>query len=265
MDFSRFDYGAIHPDQRARLGLGIRDVNGERWGYIRVREAMSFGQVARASKHADLVTTDPGAVSQTIATGSDKLTTSNGFVLGGVEQDLRGAVGYISDGAGQSQQFYILENTDDVAKVFVLTGNTNRNKNQGWVAALNTTTRFLLVFPGEGRQGDGTADIVEGVMQADATAADLGKFCWVKRSGITPVRVDASATDLTSGGQVVPTAGGLVQGATNSSRAIGQALGATSTLDADTLALVNLHIDDGPLSYAYSNEKNAFNEVTIRN
>ena len=263
MDFSRFDYGAIHPDQRARLGIGITDINGERWGYIRIREVMSFGQVVRGSKHADLVT-PAGTVSAAAAIGTDKLTTVNGFVLSGVTQDLRGALGYISDGAGQSQQFYILENTDDVAKVFVLTGNTNRNKNQGWVAALDTTSRFILYFPGEGRQGDGTSDIVEGIIQTDAAAADLGKFCWVKRSGVTPVRLDVSATDLTAGGLVVPTAGGLVQGATTSSRAIGQALGATSTLDADTLGLVNLHIDDGPLSYNRANTKNAFNEVTIR-
>ena len=33
MDFSRFDYGALHEDQRARLGIGITDINGERWGY----------------------------------------------------------------------------------------------------------------------------------------------------------------------------------------------------------------------------------------
>ena len=41
MDFSKFDYGVLHEDQRARLGIGITDINGERWGYVRIREAMS--------------------------------------------------------------------------------------------------------------------------------------------------------------------------------------------------------------------------------
>ena len=265
MDFSRFDHGVLHEDQRARLGIGITDINGERWGYIRVREAMKFGQVVRSSKHTDLVTTDPGAVSAAAPAGSSRLPTDNGFQLGGVTQDLRGALGYISDGAGIGQQFYILENTDDVATVFVLTGNTNRNNNTGWVTGLDTTSRFLLFFPGEGRQGDGTTDIVEGVIQTHATSEDIGRFCWVKRSGVTPVLADGSGEDLAAGGRVVPTDGGLVQGTTDASLEIGQALAATSYVDAeDYLALVNLAIPDGALSYTYANTRNAFNQVTVR-
>ena len=264
MDFSRFDYGALHEDQRARLGIGITDINSERWGYVRVREAMSFGQVVRSSKHADLVATSPGEVSAAALAGSSRLPTDNGFQLSGVTQDLRGALGYISDGAGIGQQFYILENTDDVATVFVLTGNVNRNNNTGWVTALDNTSRFLLFFPGEGRQGDGTTDIVEGVIQTNATSEDIGKFCWVKRSGVTPVLADGSGTDLAAGGQVVPVDGGLVQGVSNAT-GIGQALTGTTYLDAeDYLALVNLTIPDGPLSYAYANTRNAFNQVSIR-
>ena len=265
MDFSRFDYGVLHEDQRARLGIGITDINGERWGYIRIREAMDFGQVVRSSKHADLVTTSPGVVSAAAPIGSSRLPTTNGFQLSDVTQDLRGALGYISDGTGIGQQFYVLENTNDVATVFVLTGNTNRNNNTGWATALDNTSRFLLFFPGEGRQGDGTSDVVEGVMQAKATSEDIGRFCWVKRSGVTPVLADGSGTDLTAGGRVVPTDGGLVQGVTDASLEIGQALAETSYGDAeDYLALVNLAIPDGPLSYAYANTRNAFNQVTVR-
>ena len=265
MDFSRFDHGVLHEDQRARLGIGITDINGERWGYIRIREAMNFGQVVRSSKHADLVTTDPGAVSEDAPAGSSRLPTDNGFQLTGVTQDLRGAYGYISAGAGIGQQFYILENINDVATVFVLTGNTNRNNNTGWATALDSTSRFLLFFPGEGRQGDGISDLVEGVMQVEATSEDIGKFCWVKRSGVTPVLADGSGRDLTAGGRVVPTEGGLVQSASGANAGIGQALAATSYGDAeDYLALVNLTIPDGPLSYTYANTRNAFNQVTVR-
>ena len=82
MDFSRFDHGVLHEDQRQGSALEITDINGERWGYIRVREAMKFGQVVRSSKHADLVTTDPGAVSAAAPAGSSRLTTDNGFQLG---------------------------------------------------------------------------------------------------------------------------------------------------------------------------------------
>ena len=264
MDFSRFDYGVVHEDQRARLGIGITDINGERWGYIRIREAMKFGQVVRSSKHADLVTTNPGEVSATAPVGSTRLTTDNGFQLAGVTQDLRGAIGYISQGKGAGQQFYILENTDDVAKVFVLTGSSNRNKNKGWVTELDNTSRFLLFFPGEGRQGDGTTDLVEGIIQTDASSEAVGKFCWVKRSGVTACLADFDGTDVAAGGIVVPAADGLVAGHNTSARGIGQGLAATDQLTADALALVNLNIPDGPLSYAYANTKNGFNQATIR-
>ena len=264
MDFSRFDYGALHEDQRARLGIGITDINGERWGYIRVREAMKFGQVVRSSKHGDLVSTDPGAVSAAAPVGSDTLTTDNGFQLSGVTQDLRGAIGYISQGPGVGQQFYILENNDDTAKVFVLTGSLNRNQNRGWSTELKDTSKFLLFFPGEGRQGEGVSDLVEGVIQTEATSDDIGKFCWVKRSGITACLADFNGTDISAGGIVVPAADGLVAGHDTSARGIGQGLAATDQLTANTLALVNLNIPDGPLSYAYARARNAFNEATIR-
>ena len=264
MDFSRFDYGVVHEDQRARLGIGITDINGERWGYIRIREAMSFGQVVRSSLHTDLVTTNPGEVLANAPVGSDKLTTTNGFQLSNVTQDLRGAIGYISAGSGAGQQFYILENNDDTAKVFVLTGSTNRNQNKGWVTELNNTSRFLLFFPGEGRQGDGATDLVEGIIQTNTTSADIGKFCWVKRSGVTACLADFDGTDIAAGGIVIPTAGGLVAGSTDSPAGIGQGLAATTGLEANALALVNLNIPDGPLSYAYANVTNGYNQVTIR-
>ena len=85
MRIERFDYGRIHADQRARLGIGYTDNYGERWGYIRIREAMKFGQVARSSVMADLVTTDPAVVvSPFPGIGSDQLPTTDGFVLSSV-------------------------------------------------------------------------------------------------------------------------------------------------------------------------------------
>ena len=279
MDFSRFDYGALHEDQRARLGIGITDINGERWGYIRVQEAMKFGQVVRSSKHADLVTTNPGEVAATAAVGTDKLTTDNGFQLANVTQDLRGALGLITAGGGVGQNFYILENDNNTAKVFVLTGSSNRNKNAGWVTGLTTASRFLLFFPGEGRQGDGLDDIVEGVIQTDVGSEDLGKFCWVKRSGATPVLVDGDGTAISAGGPIIQAGGGEVEGLTTAAAAaaedinlarteaagvLGRALAGDFSGNTSRLILANLNIPDGPLSYAYARTKNAFNESTIR-
>ncbi len=264
MDFSRFDYGALHEDQRARLGIGITDINGERWGYIRIREAMKFGMVVRSSVHTDLVTANPGAVSADAPIGSDKLTTENGFQLSSVTQDLRGAIGYISAGTGASQQFYILEHDDDTAKVFVLTGSTNRNKNKGWITELDNTSKFLLFFPGEGRKGKGTSDLVEGIIQTVATSEDVGKFCWVKRSGVTACLANYGGTAVTVGGIVVPTESGWVVGHASSARGIGRGLAAATGLSDRALALVSLDIPDGPLSYAYANTQNGYNLVTIR-
>ena len=265
MDFSRFDYGAIHEDQRARLGIGITDINGERWGYVRIREAMKYGMVVRSSIHTDLVTTNPGAVSAAAPVGSTTLTTDNGFQLSDVTQDLRGVIGYISAGTGAGQQFYVLDNNDDTARVFVLTGSDNRNKNKGWVTALDNTSKFVLFFPGEGRKGGGVGNLVEGIMQTEATSEDVGKFCWVKRSGVTACLADFDASvDLTVGGIVIPAVGGLVAGHASSARGIGRGLAATDQLTADALALVSLDIPDGPLSYAYANVSNGYNDVVIR-
>ena len=279
MDFSRFDYGALHEDQRARLGIGITDINGERWGYIRVREAMKFGQVVRSSKHTDLVTTNPGEVFAAASVGSDKLTTNNGFQLSNVTQDLRGAIGLITTGDGVGQNFYILENDNNTAKVFVLTGSSNRNKNAGWVTRLTTASRFLLFFPGEGRQGERLNDIVEGVIQTDVGSNDLGKFCWVKRSGATPVLVDGDGTAISAGESIIQAGGGEVEGLTtaigneaadiNTAReeaagVLGRALAGDFSGNTSRLVLAHLNIPDGPLSYAYARTTNAFNEATIR-
>ena len=279
MDFSRFDYGALHEDQRARLGIGITDINSERWGYIRVREAMKFGQVVRSSKHADLVSTNPGEVSAATSVGSDKLTTDNGFQRSSVTQDLRGALGLITTGDGVGQNFYILENDNNTAKVFVLTGSSNRNKNAGWATRLTTASRFLLFFPGEGRQGDGLDDIVEGVIQTDVGSDDLGKFCWVKRSGATPVLVDGDGTAIAAGEPIIQAGAGEVEGLTTASAAqaadintareeaagvLGRTLAGDFSGNTSRLVLANLNIPDGPLSYAYARATNAFNEATIR-
>ena len=264
MDFSRFDYGALHEDQRARLGIGITDINGERWGYVRVCAAMKFGEVVRSSVHADLVTTNPGAVSAVAPVGSNKLTTDDGFQFSSVTQDLRGAIGYISQGKGAGQQFYILENNDDTAKVFVLTGSTNRNQNKGWVTDLDNTSKFLLFFPGEGRKGNGVSSLVEGIIQTEATSEDIGRFCWVKRSGVTACLADFDGTDIATGGIVVSAGDGGVAGHDSSAQGIGRGLAATDQLTADALALVSLDIPDGPLSYAYANTQNGYNLVTIR-
>ena len=264
MRIDRFDAGRIHADQRARLGIEYTDHDNERWGYIRIREAMAFGEIVRASKTADLLSQSPGEVSAASPVGSDVLHAENDFIVSSVTQDLTGAIGFISEGAGAGQIFYIIENTDDRAKVFVLTGNTNRSRNRGWAVALTTGSRFDLLFPGEGRQGDGTGDFVEGVIQYDATAADIGKFCWVKRSGLSPVKFDVSGTDATAGGDVVPAAGGLAVGASASSKRIGKALAGTDHLTADGIAMVNLDIPTGALSYNFSDDTNGYNEVTIR-
>lgn len=266
MDFSRFDYGVLHEDQRARLGIGITDINGERWGYIRIREAMSAGHIVRASTTADLGAANPIVVTAASPIGSDKITTTDGFVVSNVTQDLRGCLGWISAGGGIGQQFYILENDDDTAKVFVLTGNTNRNKNHGFPVALDTDSRVTLLFPGEGRQSDGLSDIVQGVMMETATADDIGKFCWVKRSGLAPIRVDASGMDLALGGIVVAADNGLAVGHDTAARGIGRALApSTNIQDAeDYIAFVHLDIPDSPLSYAYANTQNGYNLVTVR-
>ena len=277
MDFSRFDGGALHETQRARLGIEYQDLNGERWGYIRVREAMSFGEIVRSSKGAELGAADPVIVTGASAVGTSRLITTNGFVVSNKTVDLRGALGSISAGGGIYQQFYILSNDDDEAKVFVVTGNTNRNQNQGWVTALTTASRVQLIFPGEGRQGDAVTDNIDGIMQVDAGENDLGKFCWVKRSGMTPVLIDSSGTnDIGAGDIVVVSAAGLATGAfaatptaANAAAAIRGAIGravhaSARSGDTDYLAEVDLDIRTGPLSYCYADIANGYNEVSIR-
>ena len=127
---------------------------------------------------------------------------------------------------------------------------------------MDNSSKVQLFFPGEGRKGDGSAGLVEGIMQADATSEDIGKFCWVKRSGVTPCL--ALAGNVINVGWVIsPARDGRVGGDQTESN-IGQGLAATNKLTADALALVNLDIPDGPLIYAYANTQNGYNQVTIR-
>ena len=222
--------------------------------------------IVRASTTADLGAANPIEVTEASPIGSDKITTTNGFVVSNVTQDLRGCLGWISAGGGIGQQFYILENDDDTAKVFVLTGNTNRNKNHGFPVDLDTNSKVTLLFPGEGRQGSGVTDIVQGIMMEEATADDIGKFCWVKRSGLAPVRVDASKMDLAVGGIVISAGDGLAAGHASAARGIGRGLASSDNIGdtEDYIAFVHLDIPDSPLSYAYANTQNGYNSVTIR-
>ena len=264
MDFSRFDYGNLHEDQRARLGIGITDINGERWGYVQIAETMKFGQVVRSSVHTDLVSRDIGRVWEDIPAGSDGLMSEGGFQRSGVSQDLRGALGYIAEGKGAGQQFYIIENNDDMAKVFVLTGSTNRNQNKGWVTGLDATSKFLLFFPGQGRKSDHQGDLIEGVIQTDVSSDDIGKFCWVKRSGLTPCLARIDSGIILPGTTVIATEDGFVAGHGATGLPIGRGLASTEFLEDRALALVSLDIPDGPLSYTYPHTTNPFNEIVIR-
>ena len=271
MRVDKFDAGRIHDEQRARLGIDYIDHHGDYWTYAKINEAWKPGSVVRAAKAADMLTTNPIVVTAISPIKDDKIRTTNGFVKNNVEVNCRGAIGIISAGGGINQNFYIVKNDKNIAQVYVLTSSVMWRSKSGWAVALNTASRVTLAFPGWAMQGDGYSsdDIVIGVAQVEAVAADIGKYCWLKRTGISPILVDGNGQALGEGAEFIGVANGEVAGlpSTDDADATVSALGRMLydiSGSGSQLGMAILNIPASGPSYNMANTENGYNEVVVR-
>ena len=276
MILSNFDPYSLHDVQKFALGQEVWDAQGYRWGYVQIREASGDApRVMRSRDHDDFMSAGNGIVAAAEAVGSTRLTvasTSN--------RDFRddygpfeGAWGFIDTGVGIGQRFSI-EEVISATEVRVEVFNSPTG---GWTTALTTASRFALLFPGQAMQGDGDDDFVEGVLHATAVAADIGKYGYVQRSGLSMVGINAGGNTPDVGQAVVSSTAGRVHGITspgtvNAAAVVAAVKEATGYIgrivhdvggSTNTAALVSLDIPPVGVSRKLANQSNSFNEVTI--
>lgn len=213
-----FDDGhGLTEAQRNTLGIWVPDPDDGYWVYGQYWENGNYktGHVLRHAAGVDLLSDADGAVSESIPAGATYLVTAGKF---GNSLKLKGAIGYIYDGAGEGQTFYIRETIKgDINRVEIgiLSSATRRPRAPGWDIALDTTSRFRLWLPGRFYFGDGLAtDLTAGVCQTELTVDDGYKpFGWAKcEGGAFALQDDNAANRLTLNSPVLHRAGGLVEG-----------------------------------------------------
>ena len=203
--------------QHNTLGIWVPDPEDGYWVYGQYWENGTYktGHVVRHAAGADLLSDADGAVNETIAAGATTLVTDGKFS----GKKLKGALGYVYDGAGEGQTFWITDDLKDDAnrvEISILAGPTSRPRTPGWAVALDTTSKFRLWFPGRFYFSDGaTTDLTAGVCQTELTVTnDYKPFGWAKCEGGAFALQDDDATNrLTFNGPVLHAADGLVEGA----------------------------------------------------
>ena len=275
---SDFDYGlSLHDTQHFALGQEVVDAQGNRWGYGRIREASGGAhRLMRSTEHTDIMSAGSGVVAAAQAVGSKRLTvatTTNRDFTASVAGNLVGALGSITNGAGIGQQFAIvrvISSTEVEVEVF-------GSDTGGWLTALATSSRFHLWFPGEVRQGDGIQDFIEGVLHTAAVTADIGKFCYLQRSGRGLIRVDYDGNALGEANLMYPAAAGMVVGPTSPGTVNAASVQAAAREGAASIGrviwgiggsannpvLASLNIPPTGVSRALARTNNSYNRVTI--
>ena len=213
-----FDDGhGLTEAQQNTLGIWVPDPEDGYWVYGQFYENGTYktGHVVRHAAGADLLSDADGAVSESVPAGSTYLVTAGKFA----GKAFKGAIGYIYDGAGEGQTFYIrdmIPDDSDRVEIGILSSATRRPRAPGWDIALDNTSKFRLWLPGRFYFGDGLAtDLTAGVCQTELTVTDGYKpFGWAKCEGGAFALQDDDATNrLTFNGPVLHAAGGLVEGA----------------------------------------------------
>ena len=274
-----FDDGhGLTEAQRDTLGIWVPDAEDGHWVYGQYWEngVYKTGHVVRHAAGADLLSADDGAVSEAVAGGANYLVTDGKFA----NKDFRGAIGYIYDGAGEGQTFYIrrmIPGDSDRVEIGVLSTAANRPRTQGWNVALDNTSRFRLWLPGRFYLSDGAAaDLTAGVCQTELSVTDNYKpFGWAKcEGGAVALQDDSHAnTPFAVNDPVIPLDGGLVTGpagtitVANLNARIGRADFASLDHGTDTIdTLVSVTLDNIPrrrASFSREGEGHSGNRVNI--
>ena len=274
-----FDDGhGLTEAQRNTLGIWVPDAEDGHWVYGQYWENGDYktGHVVRHAAGADLLSDADGAVSENIAVGANYLVTDSKFA----NKDFRGAIGYIYDGTGEGQTFYIrrmIPGDSDRVEIGVLSSAAKRPRTPGWDIALDNTSKFRLWLPGRFYFSDGAAtDLTAGICQTELTVTDDYKpFGWAKCEGGAFALQDDSDTNtpFTVNDPVIPLVGGLVTGpastitVANLNARIGRADFASLDHGTDTTdTLVSVTLDNIPRrrpSFSREGEGHSGNRVNI--
>lgn len=279
----------LNESQINPLGVRVPDPDEGDWTYGRFVQngTYNFGQVIRHAKVDDIQgSTDGtgGTITTAAVIGNDKLIDTGEFAAY-PQNDVQGALGYIYDGTGQGQNFWVIRVLDaNMLQIAVLTDRGARHDKNGWARATGTDSAYRLRLPGYFYRGEAyaAADAPEiaGVYQGDQLVVtdDYKPYGWVRSDGVAYVLADASGQAPTGGGHVIPVAGGLVVGVRDSgttaahavtmaqgaARSIGRALHAEA-LDSDLLIPVALNLPNWGISRRNiaAGERHAHNRVNI--
>lgn len=274
-----FDDGhGLTEAQRNTLGIWVPDAEDGHWVYGQYWENGTYktGHVVRHAAGTDLLSDADGAVSEDIAAGANYLVTDGKFA----NKDFRGAIGYIYDGAGEGQTFYIrrmIPGDSNRVEIGVLSSAATRPRTPGWDIALDNTSKFRLWLPGRFYFSDGAAtDLTAGICQTELTVTDDYKpFGWAKcEGGAFALQDDSDAnTPFAVNDPVIPLDGGLVTGPANTATVanlnarIGRADFASLDHGTDTTdTLVSVTLDNIPrrrASFSREDEGHSGNRVNI--
>lgn len=260
----RFKRGqGLHDRQLDTLGRIIPDPDGNgAWCYGQLYENGTY-EVGMAVRHAsgeDLIgNSGVGTLTAAAAKGSRFLEDTDEFD----GDDFVGAIGYIHEGPGAGQSFYISKMlNEDKIQINLLSSTDGIPSNGvGWATALTTGSKYKLRLPGRFYIADAVGDHNAGLTQVKVVVTDTYKpFGYIKVSGDAFGRFDFDGTAPTAGGQVTVTTGGLLIGVSSSARAIGQAMFA-ETLTADGLAPIRIDFPDWGPSHRKPVTENSRNTV----
>ena len=265
-----FDGGhGLTEQQQATLGIILPDPDGNgAWCYGQFYENGTY-DVGVAVRHASLgnliSNSGAGEVTTDAAIGTRILEDTGEFD----GDDFVGAIGYIYEGGGEGQRFWITKMlNDDKVQIALLNGASGRTGELGWETALTTASKYNLRLPGRFYLGDAISEELAGCIQTKVVVTDDYKpFGWVKCKGRGVGRVDISGTTTAAGGLLSiathdgTTGVGNIMGAGGTvARAIGRAPFADALSADGTLEMIMDFPDWGP-SFRRHNVGHSHNRV----
>ena len=230
----------VHDEQQHYIGEEHNDNPGNLWSYVEfIPGSYKKGIVVVDMKSADLISASGiGTLTAASPIGSTRLTDQGEFV----NKDLRGAIGYIHEGPGIGQSFFVLSNDDNTLEIKLL-----RHGGTGWDVALTTASKYRLTMPGRVKVGQsGANNKVRGVVVYDTFSFSSGfKYGFVRKTGIEEGLIVASTgSDLPENGLVKSNnAGNILKGGVLADK-IGTALIETEASTEEKLAPIEFLIEN---------------------
>ena len=269
-----FDNGhGLTDSQKNTLGIWVPDPSDGDWCYGQFygNGAYNTGCLVRHATSNDLVgSATGGTVTEPIPIGADYLADTGEFA----SSDVRGAIGYIYDGAGAGQTFYVrrmIPGDNDRVEIVLLSSPTARPRTTGWAVALAGTSLYRMWLPGRFYLSSNNQNLDAGLVQTTLTVtADFKPFGWVKCSGRGAGRLYDGFTGLTaSNPYVIPHADGELNGggapsAIHLRDAVGRVTMPVPTVaNVTLLAEIALSIVNRGPSYSLEGEGHSGNTVNI--